>query len=61
MKLITDPNGFFEELKQREVRIRKPLVIVSALAVLVFSSSRKFGSIVAQRVLSECINIQKGI
>ena len=35
MKLITDPNGFFEELKQREVRIRKPLVIVLALAVLV--------------------------
>ncbi len=35
MKLITDPNGFFEELKEKEVRIRKPLVIVLALAVLI--------------------------
>ncbi len=51
MKLITNPDEFFEELKQREVRIRKPLVIVVALAVLVFSFSRKFGFIVAQRVL----------
>ncbi len=35
MKLITNPDEFFEELKQREIRIRKPLVIVLALAVLV--------------------------
>jgi hypothetical protein len=35
MKLITDPNGFFEELKQKDVRIRKPMVIVLALAILI--------------------------
>jgi len=35
MKLITNPDEFFEELKQREVRIRKPLVIVVALAALI--------------------------
>ena len=35
MKLITDPNGFFEGLKQKEVRIRKPLLtIVLPLAIL---------------------------
>ena len=34
MKLITDPNAFFEELKQKDVRIRKPLVIVLLLAVI---------------------------
>jgi len=28
MKFITNPNAFFEELKQKEVRIRKSLVIV---------------------------------
>ncbi len=35
MKLITNPNEFFRELKDKEVRIRKPLVIVVALAVLI--------------------------
>ena len=34
MKLITDPDEFFEELKGKEVRIRKPAVIVLVLAVL---------------------------
>jgi len=33
--LITNPNEFFRELKDKEVRIRKPLVIVVALAVLI--------------------------
>jgi hypothetical protein len=35
MKLITNPNEFFKKLKQKEVRIRKPLMIVVALAVAV--------------------------
>ncbi len=37
MKLITNPDEFFEELKQRDVRIRKPLVIVLLLAVILAS------------------------
>jgi len=35
MKLITDPNRFFEGLKEKEIKIRKPMVIVTALAILV--------------------------
>jgi len=35
MKLITNPDEFFRELKDKEVRIRKPLVIVVALAALI--------------------------
>ncbi|RUM33158.1 MAG: YIP1 family protein, partial [Archaeoglobus sp.] len=35
MKLITDPNAFFEGLKQKDIRIRKPMVIVLALAILI--------------------------
>jgi len=35
MELITNPNMFFAKLKQKETRIRKPLVIMFALAVLV--------------------------
>lgn len=35
MKLITNPNEFFQELSQEDVRIRKPLLIVVALAVTV--------------------------
>jgi len=35
MKLITDPNAFFEELKQKDIRIKIPLLnIVLPLAVL---------------------------
>ncbi|WP_456327094.1 Yip1 family protein [Archaeoglobus sp.] len=35
MKLITNPNEFFEELKQRDVKIKKPLLtIVLPLAVI---------------------------
>ncbi len=34
MKLITDPDGFFADLKWNEVKIRKPAVIVVALAIL---------------------------
>ncbi len=37
MKLITNPNAFFEKLKRKEVRIRKPLVIVLLLAVILAS------------------------
>jgi len=33
MKLITDP--FFEGLKEKEIKIRKPMVIVTVLAILV--------------------------
>jgi len=35
MKLITNPNAFFEELKQKKVRIRKLMVVVLALAILI--------------------------
>ena len=35
MKLITDPNRFFEGLKEKEIKIRKPMVIVTVLAILV--------------------------
>ncbi len=34
MKLITDPDTFFEELKGEEVRIGRPAVIVVVLAVI---------------------------
>jgi hypothetical protein len=35
MNLITNPNTFFKELKEKEIRIRKPLAIVTVLAILV--------------------------
>ncbi|AEA47919.1 Yip1 family protein [Archaeoglobus veneficus] len=35
MKLITNPDRFFEDLKEGEVRIRKPMIIVIVLAILV--------------------------
>ena len=35
MELITDPNRFFEGLKEKEIKIRKPMVIVTVLAVIV--------------------------
>ena len=35
MKLITNPDEFFHELKGEEIRIRKPLTIVIVLAILV--------------------------
>ncbi len=34
MKLITNPDEFFEELKQRDVRIKIPLTIMIPLAIL---------------------------
>ncbi|WP_318249235.1 Yip1 family protein [Geoglobus acetivorans] len=38
MKLITNPNAFFEDLKQKDTRIRIPLLtIVVPLAVLISS------------------------
>ncbi len=35
MKLITNPDEFFEELSQEDVRIRIPMLIVVALAIVV--------------------------
>jgi len=36
MKLITNPNAFFEEMKQKDTRIRIPLLtIVIPLAILI--------------------------
>jgi len=38
MKLITNPNAFFEEIKNKDTRIRIPLLtIVIPLAVLISS------------------------
>ncbi len=37
MELMKNPDGFFTKLKQEEVRIRKPLIIVVLLAMLVSS------------------------
>jgi len=34
MRLVTNPDRFFEELKQREIKIRVPLLIVLAIAVI---------------------------
>ncbi len=34
MKLITNPNAFFAELKQKEVDVRRPLAIVLPLALI---------------------------
>jgi len=34
MKLITDPDKFFEELKRKEIKIRKPMVIVIVLGLV---------------------------
>lgn len=34
MQLITNPDEFFGELKKKDVRIRKPLVIVLVLAII---------------------------
>jgi hypothetical protein len=35
MKLITNPNEFFQKLSREDIRIRKPMMIVVALAIVV--------------------------
>ena len=53
MQLITNPDNFFAEMVRKDVRIRRPLVIVLALAILVSVYQNLLASKLSQALPSE--------
>ncbi|AIY91055.1 Yip1 family protein [Geoglobus acetivorans] len=50
MRLITDPDRFFEDLKNRDINLKRPLAVVSALSILVSAYQYLLMSKLAQAI-----------